>query len=341
MRDFARRAASDRAAFFSEAAATRGVPAWMFEKDFWVCWLLQEIFQLEALRHHLVFKGGTSLSKVYGVIQRFSEDIDLSVSPEYLGFSEAYLSESLGSNRRKARNEELENACIHAVEARLQPILLEAITRELGPAGTTGWDLIFRVDEVTHSPVLLFQYPVGSGYGTYVRPEVKVELGSLTDQRPAGDHVVEPMLTREYPDLFKAAKARVVALEIERTFWEKATILHAQYHRAADNPIPDRYSRHYSDMAALILHDSGQRSEANIELLARVVKHKSIFFASGWANYASALPGTLRLVPPAYRLTRLAADYKQMQDMFLEAPPSFESVIATLKNMEERFNAPR
>ena len=89
MRDFARRAVDDRAAFFTEAAARRSVPAWMVEKDFWVCFLLGELFQLQPWRDHLVFKGGTSLSKVFGVIQRFSEDVDLSVGPEFLGMVES------------------------------------------------------------------------------------------------------------------------------------------------------------------------------------------------------------------------------------------------------------
>jgi len=121
---------------------------------------------------------------------------------------------------------------------------------------------------------------------------VKIEFGSLTDQRPVGTHRIVPMVAELGSDRFEDFSANVVALEMERTFWEKATILHAEYYRPQEKPMRDRFSRHYSDFAALWLHPGGQQAQFNLELLARVVRHKSRFFASGWAKYEWAQPGS-------------------------------------------------
>jgi predicted nucleotidyltransferase component of viral defense system len=115
MRDFARLPVSDHRAFFTEAAARRGVRPWLVEKDFWVCWLHREIFALPALRPHLVFKGGTSLSKVFNIIDRFSEDIDLSLSPAFLGIAEYTLEDAASRTQRDKNQKQLEARCADIV----------------------------------------------------------------------------------------------------------------------------------------------------------------------------------------------------------------------------------
>jgi hypothetical protein len=125
---------------------------------------------------------------------------------------------------------------------------------------------------------------------------------------------------------------------VERTFWEKATILHAEYHRPSDKPMPERFSRHYSDFSELIRRGISSHATAKLELLERVAQHKSLFFKSSWAKYSEAARGTLRVVPPEYRLTLLREDYAKMQQMFFGEPPEFEEMIALLTEWESRFN---
>ena len=161
-----------------------------------------------------------------------------------------------------------------------------------------------------------------------------MEFGSLTDQRPTGTHLITPFIAELAPKMFDDFHAEVVALEIERTFWEKATILHAEYHRPADQPLRDRFARHYSDFAALWRHDAGRAAAARLDLLERVRIHKSRFFASNWARYDTASPGSLRLVPPDTRLQELGRDYAAMEPMFLAPPPDFDIVIAALHDAE-------
>ncbi|HSY43294.1 MAG TPA: nucleotidyl transferase AbiEii/AbiGii toxin family protein [Candidatus Acidoferrum sp.] len=336
---FFKRTAEDRATIIRETAARRGLLTVMVEKDFWVSWILAVLFAHPEFGTQLVFKGGTSLSKVFGVIERFSEDIDLSVGPVFLGVSEELLEQAKSRNKRTELMKELEAACGERVQNRFLPEL-ERIAREaLGKRpGGEPW-MEFEVDGTTHSPVVLFHYPSIAPTGfEYLRRFVKMEFGSLTDQRPVGTHAIQPWLAEEFPKPFEDFRCKLVALELERTFWEKATILHAEHHRDPAKPIRDRFSRHYSDMAALARHDVTQRALARDDLRQRVADWKSRFFPASWAKYDEAKPGTFRLVPPDHRLAELKKDYQAMQDMFLATPPPFEDILKTVQNLENRIN---
>jgi predicted nucleotidyltransferase component of viral defense system len=338
MRNLARAAEEERAAYVNETAARRNVPAWMVEKDFWVCWLLGRLFTLDAFKSHLVFKGGTSLSKVFGVIHRFSEDIDLSVSPALLGIDESWLEESDTKTQRDKRMEKLEDLCIQAVRERYAPLLEASIREELGPPGKL-WKLIMSVDAVTHSPVVLFEHPHAATYRSYVPPAVKIEFGSLTDQQPIGEHPVRPMIAEQFPDALTLKEVVVVAMEAERTFWEKATILHDACLRPAAKPFNERSSRHYYDTVLLAETAAGTRALARPDLLARVTRFKNLFFASSWSDYASAKPGSFRLVPPEARRAEAEADYAKMQEFFTASPPAFDDLWERLRVVEVRINA--
>jgi hypothetical protein len=143
---------------------------------------------------------------------------------------------------------------------------------------------------------------------------------------------------REFPELLADFRCDLVALELERTFWEKATILHAEYHRDAAKPIRDRFSRHYSDTAAMANHAKIVSALSNDELRQHVVDWKSRFFPSSWARYDLAKPGTFHLVPPESRMDELSKDYLAMQPMFLNEPPSFAVIVKGLSELESRIN---
>jgi hypothetical protein len=130
----------------------------------------------------------------------------------------------------------------------------------------------------------------------------------------------------------------VVALEIERTFWEKVTILHAEYHRPADKALRSRFSRDCYDVFQMATHPAGRRAMKDLDLLARVVQHKRIYFQSAWAHYHTAKPGSLRLVPPDQRLPDLRTDYQQMREMFTEPPPPFDDILSQLRKIEGSLN---
>ena len=338
MKAFARLPAEERALYWRTCSERKGVPEFIVEKDFWVCWLLNLCFTAEGIGPNCVFKGGTSLSKVFGAIDRFSEDIDLGLTPTSLGWKEADLDEAPSPTQRLKRVKKLQDDCIQAVQSRFLPELEAAVEDLLGSGPADGGWLRFEVDAASHSPVLLFAYPRAVPPGAYIAPLVKMEFGSLTDQRPTGSHRIAPLVADLAPNVFSDFGAEVVALELERTFWEKATILHAEYHRPAGQPMRDRFARHYADFAALWNHPAGRGAAARLDLLERVRLHKSRFFASGWTHFETAVPGTLRLVPPEARLAELRRDYAAMRPMFLSPPPSFDAVIATLHAAEAAIN---
>ena len=324
--------ADERRLYIEQAALRRNVSPVILEKDFWVCWLLGILFESE-FANSLVFKGGTSLSKVFGVIERFSEDIDLSLSPAFLNLPEA------GTSRNQANKwmTRAEAACAQAVKTQIAPVLEAAGKAMLGKR-KGGW-FEFLTDPHTNSPVLLFHYPSSQPAGfDYLRRSVKLEFGSLTDQQPVGRHPLRPWVAEVLPNAFLDWRCEVVALEVERSFWEKATILHTEYHRPAEKPTPDRFSRHYADTAALAKHPTASKAVDQHDLRNRVVAWKGQFFGSSWASYDLAKPGTFRLVPPTARLSVLRRDYQSMRDMYLSEPASFEQILATLAELERRIN---
>jgi Nucleotidyl transferase AbiEii toxin, Type IV TA system len=324
----------ERRLYMEQAAIRRSLSPVILEKDFWVCWLLGVLFESE-FAGSLVFKGGTSLSKVFGVIDRFSEDIDLSLSPAFLKLPAA------GTSRNQANKwmTRAEAACGVAVQTQVGPVLETTVTGILGTSDR-GW-FEFLTDPATHSPVLLFHYPSSQPAGfEYLRRAVKLEFGSLTDQQPVGHHAVRPWVAEILPEAFPDWQCKVVALEVERTFWEKATILHTEYHRPADKPTPDRFSRHFADAAAMARHPAADKAIDQHALRDRVVEWKSQFFASSWANYDKAKPGTFRLLPPAARQAALKRDYQAMRDMYLTEPANFDDILSALAELERRINQP-
>ena len=333
---FLRLSPDERKLYIDEAAARRGLSPVILEKDFWVCWLLGVVFE-SSFRDAVVFKGGTSLSKVFGVIHRFSEDIDLSLVPAFLGLNEPDTTPLLSKGQASKWMARAEATCTAVVRDRLAPEIARAFDAGLGTG--EGARLAFEVDPTSHSPVLLFHYPTTQPPAlAYLKRSVRLEFGSLTDQRPTGTHAVRPWIADVLPDAFADWHCDVLALDLHRAFWEKATILHAEHHRPSGTPTPDRFARHYADTVALALHVEASGAIAKSDLRDRVVRWKSRFFGSAWARYDVALPPTFRLAPPPERQAALRRDYQAMRDMYLSEPLPFDLILSTLAEVEQQIN---
>ena len=338
MDDFIKLKPDERRLFFEGTATPRNMQAQMVEKDFWVCWTLKELFRLPTIGDHLIFKGGTSLSKVFKVIERFSEDIDVSIDRTFLGFGGASEPEAGASNKDKQRRiEALRTACQQKIATDLLPALEAAVKSKLRANET--WSLQPDAEDPDQQ-TLLFDYPSSFPRDSagYVRRSVKIEMGARADHWPCETRPVTPYVAEQFPKGFREGSCAVKVLAVERTFWEKATILHAEFHRPPDKPIPERFSRHYCDFYELIRKGVAKPAAAKLDLLARVADHKSLFFKSSWARYAEATKGTLRVAPPEHRLKPLRTDYAKMQQMFFSEPPGFDDIIARLHQWETEFN---
>lgn len=328
----------ERAEVFQRTTQQIGFDAVIVEKDFWVCWTLKELFRLPDIGEHLIFKGGTSLSKVFKVIQRFSEDIDVSIYRGWLGFGGANEPEAGASNKEKQRRiDALKAACQVKIASVLQPALEKAIKAKVGTK--EKWSLR-PDDEDPDQQTLMFDYPSSFAPDAtgYIRRVVKIEMGARADHWPSETKTITPYVAEEFPQGFREPSAEVKVLSAERTFWEKATILHAEFHRPPDKSMPDRFSRHYADFHELIRKGVATSATAKPELLARVAQHKSLFFKTGWARFGEAARGSLRVTPPESRLKALRDDYARMQQMFFGEPPEFDKIIALLHQWETEFN---
>ena len=323
----------ERLELLDAASRQSGLAQAILEKDYWVCKTLDVLFALPELGSHLVFKGGTSLSKVYGLIDRFSEDVDISFHREFLGFGEELDPEAAAGKEQSRRIEALQQACRDCIRENLLPRLREAIAALL--RGTEDWSL--EIDPLD-AQTLLFHFPQAGGPGlAYIVPSVRIELGARSDHWPSEEREIRSYLGEAFGPTI--GKATVRSLAAERTFWEKATLLHAEVHRPKDKLMPARYARHYHDMARLAESPVAARALADVALRERVVAHKAVYFRSGWARYDLARPASFRLIPPDSRIAALKSDHQATIPMFFNPPPPIDEVLDTIADLETRIRS--
>ena len=166
-----------------------------------------------------------------------------------------------------------------------------------------------------------------------------LEIGPLASWLPSDNFAIQSYAAAHFPQLFEKPSCEVPTILAERTFWEKATILHQEAHRPADKAMPIRYSRHYYALARLALSATKNKALADLKTLDDVVAFKQKFYPSTWAQYGSAKPPTLKLMPPEFRVSVLNRDYQAMQDMIFDQRLSFEEVMQTLSGLEAEINA--
>ena len=323
--------ASDRRDLFRESASRLGMNPAIVEKDFWVCWILKLLFAEPALENQMVFKGGTSLSKVFGLIDRFSEDIDLVLDWRLLGYDQAGANGPFKATSSKSKQSRYNLEMNAKAVAYIRDTLLSQLNQLFAPIS----GVVARIVEDDPNTVNVF-YPAAFA-AEYIRPAVRLEIGPLASWVPSSSHNIQAYAAQAFPEAFSNPDFEVVAIDAERTFWEKATILHQEAHRPGT--IPTRYSRHYYDLYRL--SESSIRSSAlsDLALLKAVVEFKGRFYYSSWARYDLAVPGSFRLSPPDSQLPALERDYRAMRDMFFLEPPSFEAILAGLAELEQEINA--
>lgn len=321
--------ADHRRELFQETAMQRGINPAVAEKDFWVCWVLKQLFADPELGKRIVFKGGTTLSKVFGLIERFSEDIDLILDWRLLGYGpkgeDPYQNFDSKSKQDRFNKQFNQKAAVYIAGP-----LIHDLNQLLGPC--SGISVSMDSDDPYTVNVV---YPASFSQD-YLRPEVRLEIGPLASWVPSAKHMIRPFAADAFPKIFEHPGCPVIAINAERSFWEKATILHQQAHRR--NVMPSRYSRHYYDLYKMATSPVRDSALADLKLLEDVVAFKMRFYPSGWAKYEDAKPGSFKLVPADHLLADLRKDYRDMAVMILGPAPDFDSIIETLNRLEERIN---
>ncbi|MEP6847566.1 MAG: nucleotidyl transferase AbiEii/AbiGii toxin family protein [Acidobacteriota bacterium] len=344
MDQIARQSDAEQTELFREAANSKGVHFQIIEKDFWVCWTLKRLFSLPEIGPQFIFKGGTSLSKAYHIIERFSEDIDVAIERSFLGFGDEVEFQSMSKNKQRPKAiKELDDKCKEFVQTRVLESLRTSFQTELRNEFGIEWGLDIAEDD-RYGQTILFTYPrdqrnsLGNELD-YIKPYVRIEMGARPTNEPVQLEGIQSYASEEFPDAFADPTFKLNVLSAERTFWEKATILHEQYHRADDYKSAERMSRHYYDLFKLAHSQFADKAIANRDLLRQVVDNKKLFFSRGPANYDEALVGELHLVPREPRVETFKQDYRKMDIMFFDEPPKFDEIITSLSALEEQINA--
>lgn len=236
--------AEERTALFRETGARLDIGAGLIEKDFWVCWTLKHLFSVADLRPRILFKGGTTLSKIFSVIRRFSEDIDLAVDYKMLGFTgERCPTAQMSNTKRTKILDEMLVTCRHYIATEFLSLLRSRMA-EILPDRTT-WELYVDPED---GHIVNFRYPRAAEAVTYLRPEVRLELGTHAELIPNDRYIVRAYAAEEFPAAFEEPECPVQAIKIERTFWEKATILHQEHFRTSGHAAAASGSREVKSM---------------------------------------------------------------------------------------------
>ena len=321
--------AEERVKIFTETAEQSNLSTVAIEKDWWVVQTLSIIFSMKYA-NVLIFKGGTSLSKGWNLIQRFSEDIDLALDREFLGYTGELTKGDIKKLRRKSYQ-----------------FITEVFTEELkNKFSELGFENVLvkyrEVENHDQDPLIIeIYYPTLTNKDSYLKPAVLVEVGSRSlkepfTQRSFGTIVSEVFTNRPFAD--KAITIPVV--NPERTFLEKIFLLHEEFQKSQDKIRVERLSRHLYDIEKLMQTEYAKIALQDTELYDTIVRHRSKFTAISGIDYAKHNPANIKFIPPDTIIKKWEADYEEMKgSMIYGQPLDFDELINRLTELQKRINA--
>ncbi|MCF8003462.1 MAG: nucleotidyl transferase AbiEii/AbiGii toxin family protein [Chromatiaceae bacterium] len=323
---------SDQAELLQSLAPVMGRRAEILEKDIWLCQVLDHLFRLPC-RKPMAFKGGTSLSKVYRAIERFSEDIDVTIDYHSLVADAPDLNAIISNSQRKKLSDALKAALAQHVIDELTPALRDTLATAL-PNQRVHIEVSDNAEQLR-----LFYPSAVENTDAYLRPSVLIEFGGRNSALPQSTLAITPDIAELVPGLALPV-AQVAVLSPARTFWEKATLIHVECHRPNLRPSAQRLSRHWYDLARLADHEAGQQALHDTALLGDVLRIKETFFRSRFSHYNRCNTGELRLIPDEPLLDALRKDYQAMlsAQMFYGDLLAFDSIVERLHSLEAQIN---
>lgn len=311
-----------------EVSSRTKLPAFAVEKDWWVVQTLTILFELQ-IGNHLVFKGGTSLSKAWGLIERFSEDIDLAVDRVFYGF-EGELGKEKRTKLRKTANS--------YIRGTLYPELQKVFEAK----GLTGVKI--ELEEITTSdqdPIIInVNYPYVIESPGYIRPRVQIEIGCRSLIEPYQNKPLVSLIDETYPKAtFSLQPVNIPSVIPERTFLEKIFLLHEEFQRPDGKKRVNRLSRHLYDIYKIANTEIAFKAFTNKELYETIVKHRINFTRLGGVNYNLHQPQSINIIPDKNLMSAWAADYKTMQEqMIYGISPDFGELLVALQRLNFWIN---
>ena len=330
-----------RLGLYTTTAQRLGTTPQNIEKDFWVCWTLDALFNGLADRPRLLFKGGTSLSKGFGLIKRFSEDIDVTVFRDDLGEAASIDDmEALSGKKRGKTLDAIKAACEAYVNGSCLTALSEIVS-DAAKRNGLGSELLRVEPDPEDRQALYLRYPTTTPVDAYVAKAVKIESGAKSALDPNSERVIRPYLQEDIPGADFSVE-NVTTINAERTFWDKIVILHG-LRRWFENlgelkGNVQRVSRHYYDIYEMATADIGQKAMKDRELGADCVAHARMFFNRPAFDLEMATPPTFCIRPEGKMLDDFRRDYRAMAGMIFGESPEFETIVECIAGLETALN---
>ncbi len=315
----------------NQVAFKLGIPNYAIEKDWWVTLALRAIFTL-PIGKHLVFKGGTSLSKGWQLIERFSEDIDLVLDRSFLGFEGELSNNQIDKLRKKS--------CAY-----ISSHLKDALQQQLEMMGLAPKDFTLQAQEITQTDtdpqtLVLHYNPLFKEDNVYIKPNVSIEIGVRSQTEPAENRLLQSFIGQNFSQLSFADKPfDVLCINPQRTFLEKIFLLHEEFLKPIDKIKSYRMSRHIYDIHSIMDTAFGLKAIKNIDLFQTIVAHRQRYTPIRGIDYAFHTPKTLQIIPPLPVLSTWKQDYKEMtNDMIHGEVPSFDILLNRMEELIKRFS---
>ncbi len=317
--------------FIRDYSAKTDVPEQVIEKDWWVTAVLRALYALPSAPA-TSFKGGTSLSKCWKLINRFSEDIDIAITREYLGYG--------GQLSKTQISDKLRRATCTFVRETLQFQLRDKMIEQGIKADAFSVEVKITPVTTTDPETIFVHYKSAFDSLPYIVNAVKVEVGGRSMAEPLENVSLRSMLEDEYPAApFGEPSIEVAAVKPERTFIEKLCLLHEEFAKQADSIRVDRMSRHLYDVAMILRTPIADRALGDTGLVNAVIEHRRQFIGLKGFDYASMSLKTLSIVPPEAVLPLWREDYEKMRsDMIYQQAPDFDALMDEIKTLNQKIN---
>ncbi len=326
MHRIARLSEKDRQELIIATASKMRISEAIVEKDFWVCYCLDYLFHDCRWKDAFAFKGGTSLSKAYGLIERFSEDIDLILDWRVIGYTKDEPWETRSNTKQLKFLEDAKQRLFDFLKNEFLTELKNDMEERLGKS-------VYVYINEDDSGTVHFNYP-NSFTDNSILNEIRLEIGAMAAWTPTQMVNIKSYIAENYPTVFEKAETMVLTTTAERTFWEKATILHQEANRPDNSVIPDRYSRHYYDLYCMSQTPVLERALRQPDLLIQVAEFKRKFYPRNWAKYELANMNSIKLMPANHSIEKLKADYNIMKAMIYGEYPTFDEILKRIQELE-------
>ena len=315
---------------FYAVSLSMGLRTDIVEKDFWVCFMLDHLFHNCKYKDAFAFKGGTSLSKVYHVIERFSEDIDIILDWRKVIPKNDNPWDERSKTKQNQFNKMVNLKAAEFYSTELVPCLNGELEKILGKG---EWVAIDNNDEM----IINFYYPQLFEV-EYLRERVRLEIGPLAEWLPSHVAEIQPFVSEKYPKLFEHKTTEILTIDVERTFWEKLTILHKMAYFPETKSLPPRYARHLYDVYCMANSPIKEKAFARKELLAKDIVFKQKFYYAKSVHYETATLRNISLIPSSHIMDDVKRDYIAMKNMIYGDYPEFEQIIECLKELEAEIH---